>query len=286
MKYTSEIAYHSLQDSPIGGKESLCIKSDTTEKGVLGGEMELTQGELLRYSRQILIPDIGEAGQKKIRDAKVFVAGIGGLGSISSYYLTAAGIGYLRIVDRDKVEYSNLNRQIIHWTDDVGEWKSESGLRKLKSLNPHCSIDAIQTEITEQNCMDLVGDCSIIVDAMDNMKARRILNAASIQKRIPYIFGGVYQLDGMTTTFIPGKTPCLECVFPYNPSESVSTPPGILGPIPGMIASIQVVEAVKLIVGLEGLLAGRLLSFCANDMTFREFKIKRDPECSVCGKLN
>jgi adenylyltransferase/sulfurtransferase len=256
-----------------------------TEKGVFGGEMELTQEEMLRYGRQILIPDIGEAGQKKIKEAKVFVAGIGGLGSISSYYLAAAGIGYLKIVDRDKVECSNLNRQIIHWTDNVGESKAESGLRKLKSLNPHCSIEAIQTEITGQNCMELVGDCSIIVDAMDNMKARRILNAASIQKRIPYIFGGVYQLDGMATTFIPGETPCLECVFPYSSLESDSTPPGILGPIPGMIASIQVIEAVKLIVGLEGRLTGRLLSFCANDMTFREFKIKRDPKCLVCGKL-
>jgi molybdopterin-synthase adenylyltransferase len=254
-----------------------------TPKGRSGGEMEFSQEELIRYNRQILIPDIGEAGQKKIKEAKVFVAGIGGLGSISSYYLTAAGIGYLKIVDKDKVEYSNLNRQILHWSDNVGEWKSESGLRKLKSLNPHCSIEAIQEEITGQNCAELIGDCSIIVDAMDNMKARRILNAVSIQKRIPYIFGGVYQLDGMATTFIPGATPCLECVFPFNPSESASTPPGILGPIPGMIACIQVVEAIKLIVGLEGLLTGRLLSFCANDMAFREFKIRRDPNCPVCG---
>jgi molybdopterin/thiamine biosynthesis adenylyltransferase len=250
-----------------------------------GGDMELTQEEKLRYKRQILIPDIGEAGQKKIRAAKVLVAGIGGLGSVSSYYLTAAGIGYLRVVDKDKVECSNLNRQIIHWTENIGEWKSESSLRKLKSLNPHCAIEAIQAEITEQNCMELIGDCSLIVDAMDNMKTRRILNAASVQKRIPYIFGGVHQLDGMATTFIPGKTPCLECVFPYHPPESASPPPGILGPLPGMIACIQVVEAIKLIVGLEGLLTGRLLSFCALDMNFREFKIKRDPECPVCGEL-
>jgi len=248
--------------------------------------MELTQEELLRYKRQILIPGIGEAGQKKLREAKVFVAGIGGLGSISSYYLTAAGIGHLKIVDRDEVEYSNLNRQIIHWTDNIGEPKTQSGLRKLKSLNPHCDIEAIQEEITGENCEQLIGDCSIIVDAMDNMKTRRILNAASLAKRIPYIFGGVYQLDGMASTFIPGQTPCLECVFPYNPSEGSSPPPGILGPAPGMIACIQVIEAVKLIVGLEGLLTGRLLSFCGNDMTFREFKIKRDPKCPVCGEPN
>jgi len=245
--------------------------------------MEFTRDELLRYNRQILIPDIGEAGQKKIREAKVFVAGIGGLGSISSYYLAAAGIGHLRIADKDRVDHSNLNRQIIHWTDDIGEWKSESGLRKLKSLNPHCSVEAIQAEITAQNCLDLIGDCSIVVDAMDNMPTRRILNAASVRKSIPYIYGGVFQLDGMATTFIPGKSPCLECVFPENRMEPVSNTPGILGPVPGIIACIQVIEAVKIIVGMEGLLTGRLLSFSGNDMAFREFKIKRDPECSVCG---
>ena len=250
----------------------------------MGEPGTLSQEELLRYKRQIMIPDIGEEGQKKIREAKVFVAGIGGLGSISSYYLTAAGIGSLRIADRDKIEPSNLNRQIIHWTEDIGEWKTESGLRKLKSLNPNCSIEAIRTEITEHNCREIVGDCSIILDAMDNMKTRRILNAVAVKNRIPYIFGGVHQLDGMVSTFIPGKTPCLECVFPDDGSESSSPPPGILGPLPGVIACFQVIEAIKIIVGLEGLLTSRLLSFCANDMTFREFKIKRDPECAVCGR--
>jgi molybdopterin/thiamine biosynthesis adenylyltransferase len=243
--------------------------------------MELTQEEKLRYNRQIIIPEIGEAGQQKIKGAKVFVAGIGGLGSISSYYLTAAGVGHLKIVDKDKVDCSNLNRQIIHWSDNIGEWKSNSGVRKLKSLNPNCSIEAIHVEITEDNCLDLIGDCSAIVDAMDNMKTRRILNAASIKKEIPFVYGGVNQLDGIASTFIPGKTPCLECVFPGDRPESA--PPGILGPAPGVIASIQVIEAIKIIVGMDGLLTGRLLFFCGYDMTFREFKISRDPACPVCG---
>ena len=186
--------------------------------------MELTREELLRYNRQIIIPEIGESGQQKLREAKVFVAGIGGLGSISSYYLAAAGIGCLRIVDRDKVDYSNLNRQIIHWTRDIGEWKSVSGSRKLKALNPHCHVEAVQAEITESNCVELIGDCSIIVDALDNMKTRRILNAVSVRTKIPYIYGGVHQLDGMVTTIIPGKTPCMECVFPDDHSESNPAP--------------------------------------------------------------
>jgi molybdopterin/thiamine biosynthesis adenylyltransferase len=251
-----------------------------------GEPMELTREELLRYNRQIIIPDIGEEGQRKLKQAKVFVAGVGGLGSISSYYLTAAGIGYLKIVDKDKVDYSNLNRQIIHWTGDIDEWKSVSGSRKLRNLNPHCAIDAVQAEITEANCAELVGDCSIIVDAMDNMKTRRFLNAVSVAKGIPYLYGGVHQLDGLATTFIPGTTPCLECVFPDDRAESSPPPPGILGPVPGVIACIQSIEAEKIILGLGGLLAGRLLCFCGNDMTFREFKILRNPECPVCGKLN
>ena len=245
--------------------------------------MEFTQEELLRYNRQIKIPDIGEEGQKRIKEAKVFVAGIGGLGSISSYYLTAAGIGYLRIVDKDKVDTSNLNRQIIHWSSNIDELKSESAARKLKSLNPHCSIEAVQAEIAEGNCEELIGDCSIIVDAMDNMKGRRVLNAASVKMGIPYIYGGVHQLDGLASTFVPGKTPCLECVFPDDRSESSQSPPGILGPVPGVISCIQTIEAIKIILGVGDLLTNRLLCFCGTDMTFREFKISRDPGCPICG---
>ncbi len=246
--------------------------------------MELTREELLRYSRQIIIPDIGEEGQQKLKQAKIFVAGVGGLGSISSYYLAAAGVGHLKLVDKDKVDCSNLNRQIIHWTEDIDEWKSVSGSRKLERLNPHTSIEAIRAEITEENCADLIGDCSIVVDALDNMKGRRILNAASVAKRIPYVYGGVHQLDGLATVFIPGKTPCLECVFPDDHAEP-SGPPGILGPVPGLIACVQSIETVKITLGLGGLLTGRLLCFCGYDMTFREFKVTRDPECPVCGKI-
>jgi molybdopterin-synthase adenylyltransferase len=244
--------------------------------------MEFTREEKLRYNRQLIIPEIGEEGQKRIKQAKVFIAGIGGLGSISSYYLTAAGIGHLKIVDRDKVDYSNLNRQIIHWTENIGELKAESGSQKLKSLNPNCTIEAIHAEITEENCAELIGDCSVVVDAMDNMKTRRILNASAVGKGMPYIYGGVHQLDGMASTFIPGKTPCLECVFPSLGTESEGPPPGILGPVPGLIACIQAIETIKLIAGLGGLLTGRLLFFSGYDMSFREFKITRDPACPVC----
>lgn len=245
--------------------------------------MEFTQNELLRYTRQIMIPEIGQEGQQKIKKARVFVAGVGGLGSISTYYLTAAGVGHLTIVDKDTVDYSNLNRQIIHWTDDIGEGKTVSGSRKLGNLNPNVSIKAIQAEITPENCADLVGDCSIIVDAMDNMKGRRILNATAVKMGIPYIYGGVYQLDGLATVIIPGQSPCLECIFPSQETETASRPPGILGPAPGLIACIQSIETLKLILGFDDLLAGRLLCFCGWDMTFREFKVNKNPTCPVCG---
>jgi molybdopterin-synthase adenylyltransferase len=247
--------------------------------------MKLTAEELLRYNRQIIIPEIGEEGQRKLKQSRVFVAGIGGLGSISSYYLVAAGVGFLRIVDKDKVDFSNLNRQIIHWTADINEWKSVSGSRKLKGLNPYCTIDAVHGEITEENCDELVGDCSVIVDAMDNMKTRRVLNTVSVRKRIPYIYGGVHQLDGMATTMIPGETPCLECLFPGERPETNPAPPGILGPVPGLISCIQSIETVKILLGMQGLLTCRLLCFCGYDMTFREFKVARDPQCPVCGSI-
>jgi molybdopterin/thiamine biosynthesis adenylyltransferase len=245
--------------------------------------MEFTKEELSRYSRQITIPGFGVEGQQKLKNAKVFIAGIGGLGSISSYYLAAAGVGFLRIVDKDKVDYSNLNRQIIHWTGNIGEYKSDSAYAKLKEFNPGCNIDAVSEEIREDNCESLIGDCSLIVDAMDNMPTRKILNAVSVKKAIPYIYGGVFQLDGMVSTFLPGQTPCLECVFPDTGVTSGATPPSILGPVPGVIASIQAIETVKILLGFHTPLTGRLLCFCGTDMTFREFKIKKDPDCPVCG---
>ncbi len=246
--------------------------------------MELTPEELRRYNRQIIIPEIGEQGQQKLKAAKIMVAGLGGLGSISAYYLAAAGVGHLTLVDKDFVECSNLNRQILHWTQDMGQEKTRSAVWKLQKLNPNCTIRAVQAEITEDNCRDLIGDCDMIVDGMDNMKTRRVLNAACLNYHIPYIYGGVYHMEGVASVFIPGKTPCLECVFPADPDETETSASGILGPVPGVISCIQSMEAIKLILGLTDLLAGRLLFFCGYDMRFQEFKIDRNPCCCACGR--
>jgi molybdopterin-synthase adenylyltransferase len=241
----------------------------------------LSQNELLRYHRQLIIPQIGEEGQKRIGEAKVFLAGAGGLGSISAYYLAAAGVGYLRIVDKDVVDLPNLNRQIIHWTSDIGEAKVESARRKLNSLNPECLVDQVREEMRADNIIRLIGDCSIIVDATDNFETRRVLNRASLRKGIPLIYGGVDQFSGMVTTFIPGKTPCFECLFPGAASTGKTI--GVIGPLPGLIASLQTLEVLKIILGLGGLLTGRLLFFSGLDMTFKEITIGINPDCAICG---
>jgi molybdopterin-synthase adenylyltransferase len=236
--------------------------------------------ELDRYRRQIIIPDIGESGQKKIKAARIFVAGAGGLGSISSYYLAAAGVGELIIVDRDSVEMTNLNRQIIHSTPDIGTPKVLSAKKKLEALNPHCAIRPIQTEMNKENIVELVGGCSIIIDATDNIETRKVLNYASLQKGLPFIYGGVNKFDGMITTFIPGKTPCFECLFPSI--ESPKSTIGVIGPLPGVVGSLQAMEAIKIVLEMEGLLAGRLLFISASDMTFREIKVEKNSDCGVC----
>jgi molybdopterin/thiamine biosynthesis adenylyltransferase len=242
----------------------------------------LSDNELLRYARQIIIPAVGEEGQEKIKRAKVFIAGLGGLGSISSYYLAAAGIGSLKIADRDNVDVANLNRQIIHWTQDIGSPKTSSAETKLRSLNPHIHIEAVQQEIREENIIDIVGDCSIIVDATDNMETRNALNVASVKMKIPFIYGGVDGFNGMVTTFIPGETPCFHCIFPYETKKGEVI--GVIGPAPCVVAALQTMEALKIILGIKGLLTGRLLYFSGAEMSFREIRIERNPDCEICSK--
>jgi len=230
-----------------------------------------------------MIREIGEIGQKRLRRARICIAGLGGLGSISAYYLAAAGVGYLKIVDRDRVGLENLNRQILHSTKDIGRPKSESALEKLRQLNPSAHIDAVTAQIGEDTVMALVGDCDLIVDALDNFEARKHLNRASISREIPFIFGGVDGFSGMVTTFIPGKTPCLECLFPgvRFTKEKV----GAIGPVPGMIASIQSLEAIKIVLGMEGLLANTLLHVNGLDMSIKKIGIEKDPDCERCGTV-
>ncbi len=243
--------------------------------------MQISSEEAIRYNRQLILPEIGTQGQIKLKQARVLIAGVGGLGSVSAYYMAAAGIGSIRIADRDCVEAGNLNRQILHGTGDIGKPKTLSALEKLRNLNPDCNIEPIQEIISDETILDMVADCTVILDGTDNLKTRKVLNRASILKGIPFIYGGVEGFTGMVTTFIPGRTPCLECLFSRDNGHN--EPIGIIGPVPGLIASIQSLEAIKLILGIGGLLTNNLLVFNGMEMTFRKIEMEKNPDCPICG---
>lgn len=242
----------------------------------------LTQDERRRYTRQIMMPEIGEAGQVKLKAARVVIAGLGGLGSVSGYYLAAAGVGHLTIVDGDRVDMGNLNRQVLYDTGDIGRPKTEPALKRLAALNPACRLRAVQQVIDAGNVMAVVGDAHIILDATDNVGTRKILNRASVALKIPFVYGGVNRFNGMVSTFIPGSTPCFECLFPM-PSATEGPPPGIIGPTTGLVGAIQSLEALKLILGVKGLLTNQLLSVCGMDMTLRKIRVRKNPACRICG---
>ena len=243
----------------------------------------LTERELQRYDRQMMIYGFGEEGQEKLKKAKVFIAGAGGLGSPAAIYLAAAGIGMLRIADHDKIELSNLNRQVLHWDENIGGRKAESAVNKLKKMNTDIRIEAIAETITEANASRLVADADLIVDAMDNLPARYLLNKTAIKKGIPFFHGAVYGFEGRAMTVIPGKSACLNCVY-----HSVTVPKEkfpVIGVTPAVIGCIQATEVIKYIVGQGELLTNRLLNYDALRMKFTEFKINRDPNCEHCGSL-
>jgi len=240
----------------------------------------LTQSELARYDRQIMIPEIGIEGQEKLKNAKIFIAGAGGLGSPVSIYLAAAGIGHIKIADHDKVDISNLNRQILHWEKDVGRMKVDSALEKLAGVNPCLKIETINETIDENNIITMVDDCDVIVDAMDNFPARYVLNKAAIEKQIPFFHGAVSGLEGRAMTIVPGKSACLRCMYHGTPPEEKFP---VLGVAPAVIGAIQAMEVIKYIVGMGNLLTDRLLIFDGMYMEFKEFKIKKNPDCDHCG---
>ena len=240
----------------------------------------LTTEERERYDRQIMIRGFGENGQEKLKRAKVIVAGSGGLGSPISIYLAAAGVGTLRIVDHDRVELSNLNRQVLHWDKDIGRNKVDSATEKLSQLNQSVKIEAVEEMINEANISRLVAGFDLIVDAMDNLPTRYLLNKAAIDNNIPFIHGAVYGLEGRAMTIIPGKTACLKCVYRGLILQEKFP---VIGVTPAVIGCIQVTEVIKYITGIGKLLTNRLLVYDGLNMTFTELAVKRDPNCEHCG---
>ena len=243
----------------------------------------LTKDELERYDRQIIIANIGEEGQEKLKRARVFIAGAGGLGSPAAIYLTAAGVGMIRVVDHDRVELSNLNRQVLHWDEDVGKKKAASATEKLKKINHEVKIEAIEETITDANVFQLIAGFDVIVDAMDNLPIRYLLNKAAIEKNIPFFHGAVYGFEGRAMTILPGITACLRCVYRGDlPKEKIP----VIGVTPAVIGCIQATEVIKYIVGIGELLKNRLLIYDGLDMKFTAFKVKKDPQCEHCGHVS
>lgn len=243
----------------------------------------MSPSELERYERQILISGWGPKGQRRLKATRVAVVGVGGLGCSASIYLASLGIGKMTLIDKGKFELSNLNRQILGWKDDVGRHKAEVAREKLAALNPEVQVDAVVSEIDGQNVCSLISDADIVVDGQDNWRTRFILNEHCVTHKKPFIHAGVFALRGQITTILPGKGPCLRCVFPKDPFETERVP--VLGATPALLASLQVLEVAKIVVGIGKSLAGRILFVSGEDMVFEVVKIERNHDCPVCREV-
>jgi sulfur-carrier protein adenylyltransferase/sulfurtransferase len=251
-------------------------------------EVAFTTSENSRYSRHMLMPEVGPAGQQLLKAARVLCIGAGGLGSPIAMYLAAAGVGTLGIVDADRVELSNLQRQLLHGTSSVGRLKIESAAESLRSINPHVQLELHETRFTSANAMELVAGYDVVVDGSDNFPTRYLSSDVCVWQRKPNVYGSVFRFDGQATVFAPHLDgPCYRCLFPQPPPPGTvpsCAEAGVLGVLPGVIGMLQAIETVKLILGAGESLLGRLIHFDALKMRWREFKIRRDPQCPVCGE--
>jgi molybdopterin/thiamine biosynthesis adenylyltransferase/rhodanese-related sulfurtransferase len=249
--------------------------------------VRLTEAQRARYSRHLIIPEVGEAGQAKLLKSKVLLIGAGGLGSPAALYLAAAGVGRMGIVDDDVVDESNLQRQILHSTERVGMPKTESAKKTLRALNPDVTVDEHRVRLNRDNAMELFSQYDVIVDGSDNFGTRYLVNDACVLLQKPNVHGSIFRFDGQATTFVPGGgRPCYRCLFPEPPPPELAPScqeAGVLGVLPGIIGVIQAVEAVKIIIGKGELLVGRLMLYDALEQKFREVKYARDPLCPACG---
>lgn len=250
--------------------------------------MNLDNDEIRRYSRHLILPEVGMAGQKKIKGASVLCIGAGGLGSPIAMYLAAAGVGRIGLVDFDVVDFSNLQRQILHGTSDVGRPKGESAKDTLNQINPNCQVDVHKTMITSDNAMELIKPYDIVVDGTDNFPTRYLTNDACVLLGKPNVYGSIFRFEGQASVFAPSLGgPCYRCLYPEPPPPGMvpsCAEGGVLGILPGIIGCIQATEIIKLALGQGTSLVGRLMLYNALDMKFREVKLRRDPACPVCGE--
>jgi adenylyltransferase/sulfurtransferase len=249
-------------------------------------DFQYTPEQLIRYSRHFLLPEVGEEGQAKLLQAKVLMVGAGGLGSPSAYYLAAAGVGTLGIIDNDVVDISNLQRQILHANDRVGTPKVESAKKTLEGLNPDVKVVPYQAKLTSENIMEIIKDYDLVVDGCDNFPTRYLVNDACVLTGKPNVHGSIFQFEGQATVFYPGHGPCYRCLYPEPPPAEMApscAEAGVLGVLPGLIGVIEALEAIKIILGKGETLVGRLLHFNTLTLEINTLKLRRDPNCPMCG---
>ncbi len=248
---------------------------------------ELSQKEIQRYSRHLIMPEVGMEGQKKLKAAKILCVGAGGLGSPLAMYLAAAGVGTLGIVEFDVVDYSNLQRQILHDTDRVGKPKLQSAIDRLRAINPEVKLIGYATRLTSDNVLDIIKNYDIVIDGTDNFPTRYLVNDACVLLKKPNVYGSIFRFEGQASVFDSTKGPCYRCLYPEPPPPGLvpsCAEGGVLGILPGIIGTIQATEAIKIIIGKGETLVGRLLLFNALKMQFREMKLRKDDNCPICGK--
>ncbi len=248
--------------------------------------VELSHEEVKRYSRHLIMPEVGVTGQKKLKAASVLLIGAGGLGSPLAMYLAAAGTGRIGLVDYDVVDYTNLQRQIIHGTKDVGRPKLESAKNRILDINPHVQVDTYEVPLTSENALQLFAPYDIIIDGTDNFPTRYLTNDACVLLGKPNVYGSIFRFEGQASVFYAKEGPCYRCLFPEPPPPGLvpsCAEGGVLGVLPGTIGAIQATEAIKLILGVEGSLIGRLLLYDALNMSFDEVRLRKNPNCPICG---
>jgi len=289
-----DIRYQQQEDTPIKESDEISIIPS-----IAGGAMaenrikdnvlpELNKDEIARYSRHLIMPEVGMEGQRKLKSASILLIGAGGLGSPLGLYLAAAGIGRLGLVDFDIVDQSNLQRQVLHGTKDVGRPKLQSAKDRLVDINPHVQIDTYELALRSDNALKIIKDYDVIIDGTDNFQTRYLANDASVLEGKPNVYGSIFRFDGQASVFYPkAGGPCYRCLYPEPPPPGLvpsCAEGGVLGILPGIIGVIQATEAIKLIIGQGEPLIGRLLLFDALKMRFKELKLRRNPECPLCGE--
>jgi adenylyltransferase/sulfurtransferase len=246
----------------------------------------MSEEQIERYSRHIILPEIGGVGQRKLFEARVLIVGAGGLGSPAALYLAAAGVGTLGLVDMDVVDLSNLQRQVLHHTPDVGKPKLDSARRKLTAMNPDLNLITHERRLMAHNALEVLGDYDIVLDGTDNFPARYLINDACVMLKKPLVHAGIFRFEGQILVIQPGEGPCYRCLFPDPPPEGMvpsCQEAGILGAVAGTLGVLQATEAIKLICGIGAPLVGKLLIYDALNADFRKVRIPRDPDCAICG---